>query len=100
MALIRRATPTDLFKLNLCNLDHLTENYDLSFYFQYLMKWPSLFMVLEDHGNIVGYSKFGRSSLLLLRSRFLAPLLVFLIMFEPPFVSAKAFSYDDEYLSM
>ena len=49
-------SPHDLLKLNLCNLDHLTENYDLNFYYQYLMKWPSLFTVVEDHGQIVGYS--------------------------------------------
>lgn len=50
-------TPTDLFSLNLTNLDPLTENYDLGFYLNYLMRWPSLFNVVEDHdGSIVGYS--------------------------------------------
>ena len=49
-------TPNDLFNLNLCNLDYLTENYDLTFYYQYLMKWPSLFKVIEDNEQIVGYS--------------------------------------------
>lgn len=49
-------TPTDLFSLNLTNLDPLTENYDLGFYLNYLMRWPSLFNVVEDHdGSIVGY---------------------------------------------
>ena len=57
MASIRRMTPTDLFSLNLTNLDALTENYDLHFYLNYLMKWPSLFNVVEDrNGQIVGYS--------------------------------------------
>lgn len=56
MATIRRVCPGDLFKLNLCNLDALTENYDLNFYLTYLMKWPSLFQCIEEHGQIVGYS--------------------------------------------
>lgn len=56
MAVVRRVRPADLFKLNLCNLDALTENYDLNFYLTYLMKWPSLFQCIEEHGKIVGYS--------------------------------------------
>lgn len=56
MATIRRVRPGDLFKLNLCNLDALTENYDINFYLTYLMKWPSLFQCIEEHGKIVGYS--------------------------------------------
>lgn len=55
MPIIRRVTPDDIFKLNLCNLDHLTENYDLSFYLGYLMKWPALFQCIVEHGKIVGY---------------------------------------------
>ncbi|KKZ60196.1 peptide alpha-N-acetyltransferase [[Emmonsia] crescens] len=56
MATIRRMTPVDLFSLNLTNLDALTENYDLHFYLNYLMKWPSLFNVVEDRdGQIIGY---------------------------------------------
>ena len=52
-------TPEDLFSLNLTNLDPLTENYDLHFYLTYLMKWPSLFNVVEDaDGKIIGYSMF------------------------------------------
>ncbi|KAL9110023.1 MAG: hypothetical protein Q9227_005362 [Pyrenula ochraceoflavens] len=49
--------PTDLHRLNLCNLDPLTENYDLGFYLQYLMQWPSFFLAMEDEGKIVGYSR-------------------------------------------
>jgi len=56
MATVRRVRPGDLFKLNLCNLDTYTENYDLNFYLTYLMKWPSLFQCIEEHGKIVGYS--------------------------------------------
>ena len=55
MTIIRRVEPTDLLHLNLCNLDPYTENYDLSFYMSYLMKWPSMFQCIEEHGNIVGY---------------------------------------------
>jgi N-terminal acetyltransferase B complex catalytic subunit len=57
MSYIRRMTPTDLFSLNLANLDPLTENYDLGFYLNYLMRWPSLFSVVQDRdAGIVGYS--------------------------------------------
>lgn len=56
MATVRRVRPGDLLKLNLCNLDALTENYDLNFYLTYLMTWPSLFQCIEEHGKIVGYS--------------------------------------------
>jgi N-terminal acetyltransferase B complex catalytic subunit len=55
MPIVRRVTPDDLFKLNLCNLDHLTENYDLNFYMTYLMKWPAMFQCVVEHGKIVGY---------------------------------------------
>jgi N-terminal acetyltransferase B complex catalytic subunit len=49
-------TPQDLLSLNLTNLDPLTENYDPSFYLNYLMRWPSLFSVVEDQdAGIVGY---------------------------------------------
>lgn len=57
MTSIRRMSPTDLFSLNLTNLDPLTENYDLGFYLNYLMRWPSLFGVVQDRGEgIAGYS--------------------------------------------
>lgn len=55
MPTIRRVQPSDLFHLNLCNLDPYTENYDLSFYLTYLMRWPSLFQCIEEQGQIVGY---------------------------------------------
>ncbi|KAK5062549.1 hypothetical protein LTR84_004622 [Exophiala bonariae] len=55
MPTIRRVQPSDLFHLNLCNLDPYTENYDLGFYLTYLMRWPSLFQCIEEHGQIVGY---------------------------------------------
>lgn len=64
MSYIRRMTPTDLFSLNLTNLDPLTENYDLGFYLNYLMRWPSLFSVVQDRdAGIVGYSMSATSLL-------------------------------------
>lgn len=57
MTTIRRAVPTDLLKMNLTNLDPLTENYDVSFYFNYLAKWPGMFQVIEDwNAGIIAYS--------------------------------------------
>lgn len=59
MSFIRRAGPMDLLALNLTNLDPLTENYDIGFYLNYLMRWPSLFSVVQDRdAGIVGYSEF------------------------------------------
>ncbi|PYH96414.1 N-acetyltransferase [Aspergillus ellipticus CBS 707.79] len=56
MSSIRRMSPTDLLSLNLTNLDPLTENYDLGFYLNYLMRWPSLFSTVQDRQEgIVGY---------------------------------------------
>jgi hypothetical protein len=58
MANFRQFRPSDLNKLSKCNLDALTETYELSFYMQYYAKWPSLFQVAEDgDGNIIGYSE-------------------------------------------
>jgi N-terminal acetyltransferase B complex catalytic subunit len=57
MTSYRPFRPEDLFRTGLCNLDPLTENYDLYFYFQYLARWPDMFLVAEDpDGNIIGYS--------------------------------------------
>lgn len=57
MATFRRFHPHDVDKFSKCNLDPLTETYELGFYLQYHAKWPSLFQVCEDKdGNIVGYS--------------------------------------------
>jgi N-terminal acetyltransferase B complex catalytic subunit len=58
MATFRRFRPDDVNKFSKCNLDPLTETYDLTFYMQYHCKWPSLFQVCEDSdGNIIGYSE-------------------------------------------
>ncbi|KAI1497131.1 N-acetyltransferase 5 [Biscogniauxia marginata] len=56
MTSFRAFRPSDLDRFSKCNLDPLTETYDLSFYLQYYSKWPSLFQVAEDEeGNIIGY---------------------------------------------
>ena len=58
MTSLRAFRPQDLLRMNLTNLDPLTENYTIDFYLHYLNKWPSLFTVAEDHqGNIIGYSR-------------------------------------------
>ncbi|KAF5495842.1 N-terminal acetyltransferase B complex catalytic subunit naa20 [Colletotrichum fructicola] len=56
MATFRRFRPDDVNKFSKCNLDPLTETYELAFYLQYHAKWPSMFQVCEDmNGNIIGY---------------------------------------------
>lgn len=52
----------DLFEINPVNLDPLTENFNLLFYFDYLNEWPSLFFksveISDDFGlpyQISGY---------------------------------------------
>ncbi|GEQ66372.1 hypothetical protein JCM33374_g35 [Metschnikowia sp. JCM 33374] len=50
----------DLFELNSVNLDPFTENFNLSFYLQYICEWPTLFFKsVEDTGaekpEISGY---------------------------------------------
>ncbi|KZF25121.1 N-acetyltransferase 5 [Xylona heveae TC161] len=56
MAALRPFHPLDLFKFNHTNLDPLTENYGIDFYFSYLAKWPSLFNVIEGaDGKINAY---------------------------------------------
>ena len=53
----------DLFKLDNVNLDILTENFPIEFYFEYLILWPELFFksveltinTIENNNNISGY---------------------------------------------
>ena len=57
MATVRPMTALDLFKFNPCNLDHLTETYNVGFYLEYFSKWPHLCKVIERHdGQIEAYS--------------------------------------------
>ncbi|CUS07650.1 unnamed protein product [Tuber aestivum] len=56
MSSLRPFHPLDLLRLNLANLDVLTENYEISFYLSYLAKWPTLMSVMESsQGKIMGY---------------------------------------------
>lgn len=49
--------PMDLLKFNPCNLDHLTETYNIGFYLEYFTKWPQLCKVIESpSGQIEAYS--------------------------------------------
>ncbi|KAH8235906.1 hypothetical protein KR032_010606 [Drosophila birchii] len=58
MTTLRPFTCDDLFKFNNVNFDPLTETYGLSFYTQYLAKWPEYFQLAESpSGQIMGYSK-------------------------------------------
>ncbi|KAL1918472.1 uncharacterized protein VTP21DRAFT_3132 [Calcarisporiella thermophila] len=56
MSCLRRFKATDLFRFNNINLDVLTETYNISFYLQYLARWPDLFCVQESpNGKLMGY---------------------------------------------
>ena len=56
MTTLRQFTCDDLFRFNGINLDPLTEMYGLSFYLQYLARWPEYFMVAESpSGSLMGY---------------------------------------------
>lgn len=57
MSSLRPFTALDLFRFNATNLDPLTENYDISFYLNYLARWPTYFYAVENAGGrIMGYS--------------------------------------------
>ncbi|KAL8741996.1 MAG: hypothetical protein Q9190_005463 [Brigantiaea leucoxantha] len=56
MVSLRECQPRDLLNMNMCNIDPLTENYSQSFYYHYMAKWSSMFIVAENqHNEIVGY---------------------------------------------
>ncbi|PHH70674.1 hypothetical protein CDD80_5800 [Ophiocordyceps camponoti-rufipedis] len=58
MTTFRRFEFDDANKISRCNLDQLTETYDVGFYLQYYAKWPSLFYVCEDdQKNIIVMGK-------------------------------------------
>jgi ribosomal protein S18 acetylase RimI-like enzyme len=58
MSFVRPMSPMDLLSFNPCNLDHLTETYNIGFYLEYFTKWPSLCKVVESEtGEIEAYSK-------------------------------------------
>ena len=56
MTCLRPFSVDDLFRFNNVNLDPLTETYGLTFYLQYLARWPEYFTVAENPaGEIMGY---------------------------------------------
>ncbi|KAK3217323.1 hypothetical protein GRF29_1g2724149 [Pseudopithomyces chartarum] len=56
MSTIRAMRTTDLLRLTTTNLDPFTETYGISFYLEYLTKWPDLCRVIEGvDGEIEGY---------------------------------------------
>ncbi|OQS06358.1 N-acetyltransferase 5 [Thraustotheca clavata] len=56
MTSTRKFRCEDLFRFNNVNLDVLTETYNMSFYLQYLTKWPDYFLLQEDPNNtMMGY---------------------------------------------
>ncbi|KAJ3439399.1 n-alpha-acetyltransferase 20 [Anaeramoeba flamelloides] len=56
MTVLRRFTPSDLFKYNQVNLDRLTETYHTNFYFHYFVNWPNLCHISESpSGDVTGY---------------------------------------------
>ncbi|KAK0941887.1 N-alpha-acetyltransferase 20 [Friedmanniomyces endolithicus] len=55
-SIARLMTPMDLLKFNPCNLDHLTETYNIGFYLDYFTRWPNLCKVIEnENGQIEAY---------------------------------------------
>jgi len=58
MALLRPLVLNDLFKMHHCNLDNFTQTFDVSYYLDYLAKWPHLCKAIENQsGQVEGYSK-------------------------------------------
>lgn len=56
MTTLRRFSVFDLLKFNNVNLDPLTETYNMSFYLQYLAKWPEYcFNAEAPNGRAMGY---------------------------------------------
>ncbi|TFK54689.1 acyl-CoA N-acyltransferase [Heliocybe sulcata] len=56
MSVLRPFRATDIFKFNNINLDVWTETYGISFYLQYLTRWPDLCCVQEaPSGRLMGY---------------------------------------------
>lgn len=60
MTSIKPFEATDLFNVNAVNVDPLTENFNLSFYLDYMVEWPLLFFkstesVGDDQLEISGY---------------------------------------------
>ena len=58
MSSLRQMKVDDLLNFANCNLDPLTETYNIGFYLEYLSKWPYLCFIMESRkGQIEGYRK-------------------------------------------
>ena len=58
MSSLRMMQAEDLFDFDTCNLDPLTETYNIGFYLEYLAKWPDLCWIIEsESGEIEAYSE-------------------------------------------
>ncbi|KAF8844551.1 acyl-CoA N-acyltransferase [Paxillus ammoniavirescens] len=56
MSVLRPFTATDMFRFNNINLDVWTETYGISFYLNYLSRWPDLCCAQEaPSGRMMGY---------------------------------------------
>jgi N-terminal acetyltransferase B complex catalytic subunit len=56
MTTLRRFTVDDLLKFNNVNLDILTETYSMTFYMEYMSRWPESFIAAEaPDGSLMGY---------------------------------------------
>ncbi|KZS89968.1 acyl-CoA N-acyltransferase [Sistotremastrum niveocremeum HHB9708] len=61
MSILRSFRATDLLKFNNINLDIWTETYSISFYLNYLARWPDLCSVQQaPNGRLMGYV-FGKA---------------------------------------
>lgn len=53
---VRRATMSDMYEMQNCNLRCLPENYNLRYYYFHYLSWPQLLHVQTDYnGKTVGY---------------------------------------------
>ncbi|KAL9058455.1 MAG: hypothetical protein Q9162_001751 [Coniocarpon cinnabarinum] len=56
MTSLSRLKPTDIYLFADCNLDPLTETYNIGYYLDYMAKWPSCCFVMKNtSGMVEGY---------------------------------------------
>ncbi|KAJ4456651.1 putative N-terminal acetyltransferase B complex catalytic subunit NAA20 [Paratrimastix pyriformis] len=61
MASIRPFVCTDLFRFNNINMDSYTETYNLTFYLEYLARWPEYCVAVEAPGSVLCSYLLGKS---------------------------------------
>lgn len=62
MTSLRPFRCVDLFHLSSVNLDHLTENYNINYYQQYLALWPTCFFTARQPATTHSHSDFDTDS--------------------------------------